>query len=839
MLKKVYFLLVLFFIAASIFAGGKREEPVLTAETSGAQYISPNGDGLNDEADLNFIVELYIKSKAGYVPEYGVKITDESGAIVKEIVETEKSDLNWFSRLFKKYAKFTLEKSITWDGKDSGGNVVPEGKYSVLLWIKDTANIERETYLDDYIVDLTPPSVIVEWPEDTVFSPDGDGSKDFFEIYHLESSEEHLWIGEFHIEDDSLNPEEYTTVRRYEWPGHPPEILIWDGADEEGNIVSDGTYSYRLNCTDRAGNSMQEIVIDNIVVDTRVPDIIFELSEIYISPNGDGVKDMTVLTFGHYELEGIGVESWEVNLSDSPEEGNKKVIYTGGESGVFEAVFDGADDNGGNIPDGTYYINFITYYTNGAVVIYSEEIYIDRVPPKVSINIRNRIFDPGSDDADKNQTEITFRSNKEVVAAGVIEDSMGEVVAEFIDWGIETEDSLIWDGRDDSENDLPDGDYYLVTEFADIAGNSFMPAKEKITLKRVAGAVDIVVVPGAIRASEGNDSTGLYFNILVDPEYMDRIQSWELVINDEAGETKASFNGESQIPDHIIWEAKDIPGEGFYNARLIVNYSNGAKNEKVIDNIFNDLTAPDVSQNITPSPFAALGKNSYEGKVDIALNVTENDKCYGWEVSVQDDKETVIASYKGDGEPPQSVIWDGKANSGYVLENNKTYFVVSKVTDMAGNTGSAKGQFLFDAALVKKDGKYYIATDDIIFAAYKAELNSAGKTRETANLASLKKVADFNKKYPNYIITLEGNALNVLLGQGTDREKKEEDILVKVVDGRISSVKNALLKAGVPETIIKIINNGGKKPIVPVNDLDDRWKDRRVTFSVEQQNLQK
>ena len=321
-------------------------------------------------------------------------------------------------------------------------------------------------------------------------------------------------------------------------------------------------YVLEYNYIDFAGNSMPEIDKEDVIFDTKIAPVIFNLSETHISPNGDGEKDKAILTFGYHDFQGI--ERWEVNLSDSSEDGNKKVVYKGDDLGVFEAVFDGIDSNGKAIPDGEYYVNFITYYTNGIIVSHGKKIYIDR-------------------------SSAVAKNGKE-----------GTVAPE--------------------------------------------------------------------KASEGKKDS-----------------------------TSADMLAKS--------DAKDA----------------------------------------------------------------------------KDTKE-------------------------------------------------------LDAMLIKKEGKYYIATDDIIFAAYKTELDSAGKEREGANLASIKRVADFYKKYPNYTIILEGNALNVLLGVGSEREKKEEDILVKVVDGRINSVKNALIKAGIPEADIKAVNNGGKKPLVPVDNLKERWKDRRVIFRVEAKN---
>ena len=281
-MKKIVFqLLILIMVSVSLHAGGKREEPSLTVTKYGTQYISPDNNKVQDSAELKFKVELYVKSKQGYVPEYGVKVIDKAGKTVKEVIKTEKSDIGWFIRLFTKYSKFTLEKSIIWDGKDLNEKVVPDGTYNTKIWIKDPAGIVREADLDEYVCDTVKPDITLKGPLNPKFSPDNDGSIDFFEISQTNASDEHLWTAEIYSSDNKA-------VKKYEWKGTPPEKLLWDGKDNGGMILPDGKYTYKLNSTDLAGNKMDEKTIEGIVIDTRNPAIVFRLSDHYVSPNNDG-----------------------------------------------------------------------------------------------------------------------------------------------------------------------------------------------------------------------------------------------------------------------------------------------------------------------------------------------------------------------------------------------------------------------------------------------------------------------------------------------------------------------------------------------------------------------
>ena len=253
---------------------------------------------------------------------------------------------------------------------------------------------------------------------------------------------------------------------------------------------------------------------------------------------------------------------------------------------------------------------------------------------------------------------------------------------------------------------------------------------------------------------------------------------------------------------------------------------------KRINDIYYDLTAPVVGLGITATPFADAG-GSYEGEADFALDVKENYKIYGWEGVIKDSDGKQVMSFSAEGDPESNIIWYGETENSYKLTSGAVYTASVRVADMAGNIGTAKGEFPIDIALIKRDGKYYINTENIIFSAYKSSIDSRGKATAAVNRKSLKRVADLMKAYPEYSVVIEGHALNVLLGAGTAREKKEEAILEKLTVDRAESVRKELIKLGVPEKSLKVEAFGGKQPVAPVKDLKERWKNRRVVFVVD------
>ena len=108
---------------------------------------------------------------------------------------------------------------------------------------------------------------------------------------------------------------------------------------------------------------------------------------------------------------------------------------------------------------------------------------------------------------------------------------------------------------------------------------------------------------------------------------------------------------------------------------------------------------------------------------------------------------------------------------------------------MNGNSTVVEGDFEIDIIAELVNGRYYINVPKIIFSAYQHTLYSRGKAAGDENMKTIKRVAELSVKYPEYIIVLEGHALNVFHGTGSTREKKEENVLVPLTERRAESVK--------------------------------------------------
>ena len=819
--KKTAVLAVIFLTLAvlTVSAAGRTEVPEIPPITSGTQYLSPNGDGVQDEATLKFSVRIYVKSDEGYVPEYGLRISDPDGNVVAEKIETEESDVFWLFQIFRGYDEFNLEKEITWDGTDPDGNILEDGVYDVTVWVKDATDQITEIDVDDFVLDTKKPSLSVKAPDSLMFSPNNDGIGDVFIILQADGTVEAEWKGE--IKDSASK-----TVKTFSWKDSAPGDVLWDGTDQDGGMLSDGLYNYQIQTTDLAGNKSDVYRVRNIRIDGMSPAFNVDFDQPAFSPNADGVKDELVIT-PVYELE-EEIVNWSWSMAD----GSGVVLQQSGEAsdGLPETVvLDGLNDSGLPLFPGKYLFSMSVEYENSWRPVAEEEISIDITAPRIEILPEKLAFSPNGDGLGDDVT-INFRANEVVTWEGSIIDMTGELVLET-DY-TQTSSKVIWDGTAPDGSAVPDGEYLVLGVFSDLAGN--VTYAEPFTLKIDRRPVETVLnVPGGF--SPNNDGHEDVLKIGIDADLYEDVKEWRLVVIDDTGEVLTSFRGKETLPAEQEWdgmimqEGSVAPAlEGSYQAVLYVDYVKGDFVKAESDLFLLDNKPPKIRMVVKPSTFAETEKG-IEGSVFISVDVEEDRAVRGWMLDVYDEHGNNIRTYAGEGNPSGDITWS-TADNGINLQSGGNYTISLRVTDKAGNTATMREKVKLDVMLVKKNGKYYVMVPNIIFGAYKYELDSAGPAREKENYASLERLIELSELYPEYGLILEGHALNIYLGGS--REDGEEEILMPLTENRALEVKKALVDMGMDPDRIQMEAFGGQFPMVSVTDRSIRWKNRRVEFAV-------
>ncbi|OGO56206.1 MAG: hypothetical protein A2V85_07630 [Chloroflexi bacterium RBG_16_72_14] len=229
--------------------------PKLTSTSASASLISPNGDGTKDTVKLALA--------ASGATSWTVRIAGATGT-VRTVSGTGAS------------------ASFTWDGSDDGGATLPDGAYQATLIAWDNAgNSARKAY--PVTVDTTRPAVTPA-VSPTRFSPDGDGAVDTVRLSWASSERAtgtaRVWKGT-------------TLVRSWTVTSLTAWAVTWDGRNASGTRVGDGTYAFRVDVKDPAGN--RTVASKNVVVDRTASYL--RWSRNFFPQDGDALRPTAALTW--------------------------------------------------------------------------------------------------------------------------------------------------------------------------------------------------------------------------------------------------------------------------------------------------------------------------------------------------------------------------------------------------------------------------------------------------------------------------------------------------------------------------------------------------------------
>jgi len=684
-------------VSGYAFARGEPDTmPSVSLSAASSVYISPNGDGVQDELKLaatlsdagTTAIKSFTLTVFGSDPEI-------SGQIVWTRREVQEENRGFFGDLLGvgEEPAVAIPDTLTWDGtflaSDLGadGEDAPDGEYIYQLTIVDENGTAFSTPPMRVIVDRDPPSIESVTTNITVFSPNGDGVRDEVSILQ-DASREVSWSGL--IQNESGN-----TVRTFTWTNDTtrvaadilPPSFDWDGTDAGGTLVDDGRYSYSLTGTDRAGNSTVSTAV-NIRVSTRAGDVRLTPSSSQFSPNGDGVKDsLEVATF---VTETDGLQSYSVELTSVSDPETVLWSDTGGQPPA-ELELTGLDSRGRRLADGRYELLFRVSYENGnSVVSEPAEVTIDTVPPSGRINAQtgpeeseiDAPFAFGGTEKQWVDVHVDLSEELDWTAIANLGDTQYRIpISEF---GVDTTAfSFRWDGTDPAGNQVPNGTVSLRFDATDAAGNTGRTNQVQAIVDR--RSAEVTVAFAGTHFSPDDD--GVMDTMLVTMSYTvpDLIDQYLLAISDARGrvirteykrtpferfEWLGRTNGNTVVPD------------GEYTASLEVIYYNGNHATARSTPVVVDRTNPEVRRLSAPYRLFSPDGDGERDSVTIEQETSLEDEWIG---EIRNDAGNVVYSRSWSGFAT-SFTWDGTGADGITVPDGDYTYRIS-ADDVSGNVG--------------------------------------------------------------------------------------------------------------------------------------------------------
>lgn len=674
----------------------------------GPVYISPNNDGIQDQLE----VPLQIKEKR-YIAEWSFIISDAKGNIVRIIGNKDKRPDSitvgsFFTQLFTPKEGVEVPDTVIWNGYFDDGSLAPDGTYYYQFSATDDNGNTATTSKLQVIVDNTAPHISLTQPSESE-KTFGEGAKATLHITQSGSTES-LWTGM--IVDNENN-----VKKTFKWTQSAPLSLDWDGTDDNGSIVPDGVYSYRVVSTDEAGNTSDAAQIANIIYSAEKPSVSISIaSDKFFSPNADGVKDTVSLavSIAKPASKTNALTSWNVDIVNAAD-GTVVRSYSGKDNPPSSIVFDGTDSKGNRLAEGRYYAQVNAKYLNGydSGIKKSPVFVLDVTAPQATASADVETFSP---DGDGNQDALLIMQRQTSAAepewtgvkewTGTVISSSGKVVKTF-NFGSSVENRVLWFGETDDGSLAPDGSYSYTLTVTEKAGNTASFSTKPFTLDTSKTELALSASVPAFSLNPKSSVKSVSFIPYV--KAASGIKSYDLIITDKSGKTVRTISGTGSVPASIVWNGLDDSGkacaDGTYSATLTTVANSGTHSKATRSGIVLDSAAPEV---VLTAPYILFSPDGVSKKQNIPFTVQASNetKWTGTIVSESNANASPVRTYTWQGTIP-SFNWDGTDEKGNVVKDG-SYVLTIISTDAAGNTGSAQIKHI---TVDTREAKAYVTAD--------------------------------------------------------------------------------------------------------------------------------
>ena len=453
-----------------------------------------------------------------------------------------------------------------------------------------------------------------------------------------------------------------------------PETVTWNGALDSGETAPDGKYYYYVSATDDNGNEGRTKEY-SVIVDTVAPDVdvVQPVDKIF----GEGAKSsFKISQSGSVEDEWIGrFRAVDGTIA-------KTFKWTNAEPAAFQ--WNGTSDDGTQVSDGVYSYEItatdragnVSPYTTIQNIIYSAE------KPATNIFVDgSRYFSP---ETESKKSSIVFKVTIPVPEAKTgnsltdwtvtIYNDKGSAVRSFSKAkdGNVPPTTIIFDGKSDSGNILPNGTYQAKVTASYL--NGYIPpviASPKVVLDTVKPEAQFVVSDkvfgsGAKRSVE--------ISLSVDNKTGAPIPEWTGKILSADGKTVKTFEFGEFPPDSISWNGIDDKGnlspKGDYLFALSAEDLAGNKGVENKSDMFTfDTTEASLLLAASDSAFSPNG-NKVKDTITFTP-VSKGTDVTKYTFQILDSAGKSVYTKTENKKLPTTFVWNGKDDAGILCIDGK------------------------------------------------------------------------------------------------------------------------------------------------------------------------
>ncbi|MGI9255606.1 MAG: FlgD immunoglobulin-like domain containing protein [Salinispira sp.] len=640
-----------------------RDPPAIEIALPKTIYISPNDDGIQD----SWSEALQIDDPSG-IAKVELRVPDRDS-----FTQTWERTTNVFG-MFRPIPTITPPQTLSLSGRNTDGRSLSDGKYDVSLSAIDTQGNASPARQFILVIDTEYPQVNISAPR-TTFSP----AKEPLRIEQSGSTEE-LWNIEISDSAGAL-------VKTERISNSPPTVYYWDGTDNAGQRLPDGTYEYHISSNDLAGNYSSE-TISHIIIDSLSPDITLSASSTCeregiptFSPNNDGSCD-TLHIQQTVNTDPPWTGTGKIRRADN---GQLVKTFSFNNSSAQETIlWDGRNDAGRIAPNTSYiYELSATDDPGNTTTDHTGSFILDTTRASVSVRAAAPAFSPNGDSIMETQ-ELSMQVSPNNFVRSYdfeIRNIRGQSVYRVSENGAVPE-KLTWNGRNTEGKLAADGEFSALLRVR-LDNGSITEGESAAFLLDTQYPVIQSMAEYLLFSPNGDEKK----DTLPIVQQGSGEALYSAVIYNEDGDDvwERTWTGEL---NSIQWDGRSrnnaILPDGAY--RYVVSSEDiaGNKTEKRISTIELDNRETTVAIALSEEGISP-NNDRYKDSLSITLSVNVIDAIESWTVGIYDDAG--------------ALVWERSAAS---LQNMDTTIPFSGVMDNSGRM--REGAFYAQAAVIYAKG---------------------------------------------------------------------------------------------------------------------------------------
>lgn len=329
--------------------------------------------------------------------------------------------------------------------------------------------------------------------------------------------------------------------------------------------------------------------------------------------------------------------------------------------------------------------------------------------------------------------------------------------------------------------------------------------------------VSLSVSPGIFSPNNDNFLDTTVFTPVI--KQRDKARSAEITISDSFG-TIVHVIKDGLTAVNIPWNGTNDAGrvlpDGIYTAVFKCRYDSGESLSPPVS-VEIDNTPPRMRIDAEPKFLRPGSGDALLIPSTFTLFASDKNSVAKWQLVIYDKDNKLFYSTGGRGEPPLSLLWDGRGNSGEYVETGEIYHYVLQSADSLGNAAQTKPK---SQVILLKEIKLTFSSD-ALFDLGKADV----KISAYGILRDMKKIID---KHKDSEILVAGYTDNLRPAGGSYRTNKE------LSKARAEAVKYFMINLlEYDEKRIKTKGFGEENPIASNDTQEGRQKNRRVEIIIQ------